>query len=97
MSHINSFNTNSYNVWNSYNISDERSRILTWLSLLEPRIRHQDIQNRPSQRCGGMALTKIRNLGAGALVVEDVNAMTQFCFAMGIQGSARLLLGKSEP
>ena len=47
MSHTNSFNTNSYNnVWNNCNISDERSQILTWISPLEPRLRHQDFQDR---------------------------------------------------
>ena len=36
---------------------------------------------------------KERNLGAGAPAVGDVNAMTQFCFAMEILGSARLISG----
>ena len=41
---INSNNTNSFNnVWN-YTINDEGSQILTWLSPLEPRLRHRDIQ-----------------------------------------------------
>ena len=47
MSHTNSFNNNSYNnVWNNYSYSDERSQILTWLSPLEPRLRHRDFQDR---------------------------------------------------
>ena len=39
---INSFNT-AVNVWNRCTVADERSQILTWLSPLEPRLRHQDI------------------------------------------------------
>lgn len=46
MPHTNSFNTNSYNnVWNSYNISDERPRTPTWSPPLQPRLRYQDIQD----------------------------------------------------
>jgi len=33
------------------------------------------------------------NLGAGRAVVGEVNLITQFCFAMGIRGLARRLLG----
>ena len=47
------FNTNSFNTTNSYNVHnvsnhyvvDQRSKILDWLSPLEPHIRHQDIRN----------------------------------------------------
>ena len=53
MSHTNSFNTNSYNI---YNISDERSQILAWLSPLEPRLRHQDIQDRRVEGIGEWVL-----------------------------------------
>ena len=53
MSHTNSFNTNSYNnVWNNYNISDERSQILAWLSPLDPRLRHQDVRDRRVEDVG---------------------------------------------
>ena len=44
-------NTNSfnnipvYNVQNNY-VADDRSELLTWLSPFEPRLRHQDIQER---------------------------------------------------
>ena len=49
-----SFNTNSFNTTNSYNnvhnvtnhyVVDQKSKILDWLSPLEPHIRHQDIRN----------------------------------------------------
>jgi len=38
--------TNSFNsVWN-YNFTDDRSQLLTWLSPLEPSLRHCDIRDR---------------------------------------------------
>jgi len=47
---VNSFNT--INVWNDYMVADERSEILAWLSPLEPRTRHQDIQTRRVDEVG---------------------------------------------
>jgi len=50
MSQYFSNNTNSVNaainVSHSYIIADDRSQILTWLSPLDPRLRHQDIRGR---------------------------------------------------
>ena len=38
-------NTNSFNsVRNNFTVADDRLEILTWLSPLEPGIRHQDIR-----------------------------------------------------
>jgi len=50
----NSFNpTNSFNnVWNNFTVTDERSRLLTWLSSLEPGLRHWDIQERRVDNVG---------------------------------------------
>ena len=48
---INSFNT-AVNVWNRCTVADERSQILTWLSPLEPKLRHQDIQDRRVESIG---------------------------------------------
>ena len=47
MSNTNSFNTtNSHNrVWNNCTIVDGMPQILNWVSPLEPRLRHQDIQD----------------------------------------------------
>ena len=39
---INSFHTT---VNNNFTVADGRSNILAWLSPLEPRLRHQDIQD----------------------------------------------------
>jgi len=52
--HANSFNnTNSFNhVWNNCTVADDRSQLLTWLSPLEPRLRHRDIQERRVDNIG---------------------------------------------
>jgi len=47
----NSFNTNSFNVLN-YTVTDDRTELLTWLSRLEPRLRHRDIQERRVDNIG---------------------------------------------
>ena len=39
-------NTNSFNVWNNCSFADDRSQLLTWLSPLEPSLRHCDIRER---------------------------------------------------
>jgi len=39
-------NINSYNMSNEYTFADKRLEMLTWLSPLEPRIRHQDVRTR---------------------------------------------------
>ena len=44
-------NTNSFNVRNYY-AADDRSPLLTWLSPLEPRLRHRDIQERRVDNVG---------------------------------------------
>ena len=54
---INSFNNNFFNTV-SYNcsVADDRSEILTWLSPLEPRLRHKDIQETRVKSVGGWVL-----------------------------------------
>ena len=50
---INSFNvSNVLNVSNHYTAAEDRSEILTWLSPLEPRIRHQDLRTRRVDNVG---------------------------------------------
>jgi len=44
-------NRNSFNVQNNY-VADDRSQLLAWLSPLEPRLRHQDIQERRVDNVG---------------------------------------------
>ena len=55
---INSFNSsNSFNnVWNHCTFVDDRSQILTWLSPLEPRLRHKDIQGSRDKDIGEWVL-----------------------------------------
>ena len=46
-------NTNSFNnVWNNYTVADDRSPLLVWLSPLEPKLRHGDIQGRRADNVG---------------------------------------------
>ena len=46
---INSLNTT---VTNNFTVADDRSEILTWLSPLDPKLRHQDIQSRRAENVG---------------------------------------------
>jgi len=43
---------NGLNVSNHYVVAEDRSEILTWLSPLEPRIRHQDLRTRRADNVG---------------------------------------------
>ena len=54
---IGSFNTT---VVNNVTTADERSNILAWLSPLEPRLRHTDIQER-----------RVENIGEWVLETEE--------------------------
>jgi len=45
-------NRNSFNVQNNYHPADDRSQVLAWLSLLEPKLRHRDIQERRADNVG---------------------------------------------
>jgi len=45
-------NTNSFNIQNNYVVADERSQLLAWLSPLEPKLRHRDIQERRVDNVG---------------------------------------------
>ena len=52
----NCYNTKTYNK-NTYNYTtDDRSKILTWLSPLEPRVRHRDIGARRIDTIGAWLL-----------------------------------------
>ena len=62
MSQSFSKNANSFNPTVNINptvkitAADERSNILSWLSPLEPRLRHKDIQDRRVENIGGWVL-----------------------------------------
>jgi len=53
-------NTNYYNLQNNYVVADDRYPLLTWLSPLEPRLRHRDIQER-----------RVNNVGEWLLETEE--------------------------
>jgi len=84
-----SFNTNSYNNINSgnnvFNLSlgsaDERDRILTWLSPLEPGIRHQEIREQRVEDVGDRLLQskKYQNWFNGIHGGEPNNSVL-FCY-----------------
>ena len=56
MSQSFSRNTNSFNtaisVSNNFTVNNDRSNILAWLSPLDPKLRHQDIQDRRIESIG---------------------------------------------
>jgi len=57
----NSFNNNSFNtVSYNYTIADDRSQLLTWLSPLEPRLRHKAIQE-----------SRVKNVGEWVLETQE--------------------------
>ena len=51
-------NNHSFNIGNTFNYTtpDDRSEILTWLSPLEPRVRHRDIGARRVDSIGAWVL-----------------------------------------
>ena len=71
---INSLNT----IVNNLTVADDRSNILAWLSPLEPRLRHQDIQDRRVEIVGEWLLgtEEFRSWHAGS---ESDNAVL-FCY-----------------
>jgi len=79
----NSFNTNSFNVYNVSNFggADERAEILLWLSPLEPRIRHDDIRAHRVEDVGDWLLRteEYRNWFEGARGEESDNSVL-FCY-----------------
>jgi len=85
---IASFNTTNIN----FNIADDRPNILDWLSPLDPKSRHMDIQGRRVENVGEWLLQteQFRRWHAGS--GGGVNPITRFCFAMEIRGLAKLIL-----
>ena len=82
MSQSFSNNINSFNpVTNNFTIADERSQILTWLSPLEPRLRHEDILDRRVENVGEWLLQteEFINWCASSRGGESDNAVL-FCY-----------------
>ena len=88
---INCLNTTVY-----FTVASDRPSILWWLSPPDPKLRHQDIQAR-----------RVENVGEWLLQTEGFISwyegsgrvpIIQFCFALEIQASVRLISGsKDEP
>ena len=74
-------NINSFNVSNNFTVADERSNILAWLSPLDPKSRHQDIQERRVENIGkwllGTEEFKRWRAGSGG---DDFNNGVLFCY-----------------
>lgn len=67
---------------NNFTVADDdRSNILTWLSPLDPKLRHQDIQDRRVEDVGEWLLQtkEYRNWQAGDREGESDNAVL-FCY-----------------
>ena len=79
---INSLNTVTNNsITNNFTTADERLQILTWLSPLEPRLRHQDIRDRRVENVGEWLLQaeEFRSWQANTGRGESDNAVL-FCY-----------------
>jgi len=76
---INSFNT--FNVSNNFIAADDRSNILAWLSPLDPKSLHQDIQDRRVEGIGEWLLQteEFRSWHAGSRGDES-DKVVLFCY-----------------
>ena len=77
---INSLNTSytAISVSNKVTVVDDRSNILAWLSPLDPKSRHQDIQER-----------RVENIGEWLLQTEEFRS---WCAGSGGDGSDNRVL-----
>ena len=80
---INSLNTSytAVSVSNSFTVANDRSNILAWLSPLDPKSRHQDIQDRRVESIGEWLLQteEFRSWHAGSRGGKSDNAVL-FCY-----------------
>ena len=80
---INSLNTSytAVSVSNKFTVADERSNTLAWLSPLEPKSRHQDIQDRRVESVGEWLLQteEFRSWHAGSRGGES-DSVVLFCY-----------------
>ena len=74
--------TSSFNrVWNNCTVADDRSQILTWLSPLEARLRHQGVRRARAKNVGEWVLRteEFRSWCASSGESEADNAVL-FCY-----------------
>jgi len=85
MSQSFSHNTHSFNyavsVSNNFTVGDDRSNILAWLSPLDPKLRHRDIQDHRVENIGEWLLQteEFRGWRAGSEGGESDKAVL-FCY-----------------
>jgi len=80
--------TNSYNnvattsnVWNNCTVADDLSPLLTWLSPLDPGLRHSDIQERRVKDVGGWLMeTKEFRTWSGLSGGGEGDEAVLFCY-----------------
>jgi len=82
--------SNNYNSFNTTYISptaaDDRASILSWLSPLDPKLRHQDIRDRRVENVGEWVLQteQFRSWNAGSEAHESDNAVLFCCGDPGV-------------
>ena len=80
---------------NGYNVTDDRSQLLAWLSPLEPKLRHRGIQERREDKVGEWLVQAKEFRRWGGLGGEDDDDNTVlFCY--GDSGVCITLLGKRD-
>jgi len=81
-------NNSSFNANINFNVTDDQPNILTWLSPLDPKLRHQDIRDRRVAGVGEWLLKteEFRSWYAGSERGESDNA---FLFCYGGPGAGK--------
>ena len=75
---------NAFDVWNSDTITDGRSQLLTWLSPLDPGLRHWEIQER-----------RVNDVGEWFLETEEFSRW--YASSEGGAGENAVLFGYGDP
>ena len=66
---------------NNYTVADDRSQLLTWLSPLDPGLRHWDIQERRVEDVGEWLIqTKEFRRWCGLGEEDEANKAVLFCY-----------------
>jgi len=86
--------TNSYNtnVWNGCTIVDDRSSLLTWLSTLEPGLRHRDIRERRISDVGEWLIQTEEFRRWAGLSGEDEGDKAVLFFCYGPPGAGKTFI-----
>ena len=77
----NNLTTTTSNVWNNCTVADDLSPLLTWLSPLDPGLRHSDIQERRVKDVGGWLMeTKEFRTWSGLIGGGEGDEAVLFCY-----------------